>query len=144
MLVIANFSSLLEVAVALNAMLFIFSISPFIEKKVAEGMESLYENKGKFTFPVAMVSGMTYGSVKDILSKISVIFTLASILLLFVSGIWPEASLPWYLLIPILLMLIFTVPVGSFFVYRFILLLIKHGEQETKEYEGEKLEAKKQ
>jgi len=133
MLEIGNFSSILEVAFALNALLLIFSAGPLIEKKITEEMKRLQKDADKIRYPVSFVAGNLYLLTSSILKKISVILSLISITLLFVAGIWPEAALPWYILIPLLLLLVFTVPVGSYISYHVVRAPINTADREIDE-----------
>jgi len=126
MVAINQFSSVLEIAFAMNALFYLFEAAPFAESKMERQLQqfmALRERKIAMTknheaFPIVFVLRSLYPITKRRLSWLSVATSAAILTLLIYSGFEPAAALPGWLMLTSLLLALTLVPLWTYFSYR--------------------------
>ena len=119
MALISNFSSVLEIAFAVNVGFFLFNASPTMRKaldgrlkEVEELREKKAELKGRGeTFPIFFLVGSMFSEFNIIMRGVTVFLSLSSLIILIVSGFFPQMSAPGWVIIIGLMIFLFTTPV---------------------------------
>ena len=142
MVIIGNFSSVFEIAFAINALFYIFEAAPFAENRIEKKLKQYYKlrdkkielTKNHYAFPIGFVLSATYPFTKQVLGKCSIIMSLVAVALLIYSGFSPNAEMAAWGMIITLIALLLIVPLGAFITYRGCTRLI---DAATKELEKE-------
>lgn len=117
MVTLSNFSSVFEIAFAINALFYLFDLVPLFESKIHERFKvskELAKKKAEATndhscYPIGLVIGSTYSPVASILKFTSIIFSMLSLSLLIFSGFYPNSQItPFWMVI--LLLVLFSSP----------------------------------
>lgn len=126
MVAISQFSSVLEIAFAMNALFYLFEAAPFAESKMERQLQqfmALRERKIAVTknheaFPIVFVLRSLYPITKQRLSWLSVVTSAAVLGLLTYAGFQPNAALPGWLMLIILLLSLTLVPFWTYISYQ--------------------------
>ncbi|GAA6136813.1 hypothetical protein NBRC116583_05600 [Arenicella sp. 4NH20-0111] len=143
---ISNLSSVFEVTFAMNAIFYIFSYAPFIEKNIEQKLKLYGEtvNDAKKA-NIKVNTTYTYWSSRDLIQDLngllgpySILCSLVSLVLLIVSGFNTELSMPNILAYILLFLLIVPVPAMSFNLHRIINAKIHQSTEEIEKRIEEK------
>lgn len=141
MVKLGNFSSVFEIAFAINALLYIFEVAPFTESRIEKKLktfdklkkEKIEKTKGFEAPPVCLVLSLTYPEAKGYLAYVSIFMSLLSLGLLVLSGFRPETEFPSLIMSIIIILIILTVPIAAYLLHRFCSTIILSGINLLKE-----------
>lgn len=150
MVLITNFSSVLEIGFAVNAIFFLFAAAPMSDSRMMEKyaeFEKVAEEKKELTQnseipPVEFVAQGTYTFFKYVLAAISILLSINCLYLLIRSGFDPEFSMSTLWFSTQLFMILLIVPVCAFLIHIFGIKLmnsaIEYLEDEISNFHQEK------
>lgn len=121
MVTISNFSSVLEIAFAINALFYIFDFGPLLVQKIEDRYRECKEiakkkaelTKNHEVYPIDLVLSSTFMPNSVLFKYTSVIFSFLSLAMLIFTGFYPDSQISSFWMIVILLMLFAT----PFFAY---------------------------
>lgn len=121
MATISNFSSILEIAFAMNALVFFFELAPSSNGKLAkkyEEFQKLQKKKIELTnnreiFPLGFMIDSTYNVYFLLIGLAAIILAIISLLLLVYSAFYPAAEISSFTIL--ILLVLFFVPVPVLF-----------------------------